>query len=79
MGFEFSEKTMEMFGKMSAALAEQLQKDLKIEGTKDLEMRESFEDWAKMYKYLYDGLIKQGFSKTEAMEVATRLLGIGYK
>ncbi|USI47457.1 hypothetical protein M5C73_08765 [Lactococcus lactis] len=79
MGFEFSDKTIEMFGKMSAVLAGQIQKDLKLDELKDLEMKETFEDLAKMYKYLYYGLIKQGFDETEAMQVATRMLGISNK
>ena len=79
MGFEFSDKTIEMLGKMSAALAGQIQKDLKLDELKDLEMKEAFEDLAKMYKYLYYGLIKQGFGKTEAIQVATRMLGVSNK
>lgn len=79
MGFELSDKTIEMLGKMSAALAGQVQKDLKLDELKDIEMKEAFEDLAKMYKYLYYGLIKQGFDKTESMQVATRMLGISNK
>lgn len=79
MRFELSDKTIEMFEKMSGALAEQIQKDFKLDELKDLEMKEAFEDLAKMYKYLYYGLIKQGFDKTEAMQVATRMLGISNK
>lgn len=79
MGFELSDKTIEMLGKMSSALAGQIQKDLKLDELKDLEMKEAFEDLAKMYKYLYYGLIKQGFDKTESMQVATRMLGISNK
>ncbi|MCT0439568.1 hypothetical protein ACTCUF_04085 [Lactococcus lactis] len=79
MEFELSDKTIEMLGKMSAALAGQIKKDLKPDELKDLEMKEAFEDLAKMYKYLYYGLIKQGFDKTESMQVATRMLGISNK
>ena len=79
MGFELSDKTIEMLGKMSAAWAGQIQKDLKLDELKDLEMKEAFEDLAKLYKYLYYGLIKQGFDKTESMQVATRMLGISNK
>ena len=79
MEFELSDKTIEMLGKMSAALAGQMKKDLKPDELKDLEMKEAFEDLAKMYKYLYYGLIKQGFDKTESMQVATRMLGISNK
>lgn len=79
MGFELSDKTIEMLGKMSAALAGQIKKDLKLDELKDLEMKEAFEDLAKMYKYLYYGLIKQGFDKTESMQVATRMLGTSNK
>ncbi|WP_282799265.1 hypothetical protein [Lactococcus lactis] len=79
MEFELSDKTIEMLGKMSAALAGQIKKDLKPDELKDLEMKEAFEDLAKMYKYFYYGLIKQGFDKTESMQVATRMLGISNK
>lgn len=79
MEFEFSDKTIEMLGKMSAALAGQIQKDLKLDELKDHEMKGAFEDLAKMYKYLYFGLIKQGFGKTDTMQAATRMLGISNK
>lgn len=79
MEFELSDKTIEILGKMSAALGGQIQKDLKLDELKDLEMKEAFEDLAKMYKYLYYGLIKQGFGKTEAIQVATRMLGVSNK
>lgn len=79
MEFEFSDKTIEMFGKMSAVLAGQIQKDLKLDELKDHEMKGAFEDLAKMYKYLYFGLIKQGFDKTDAMQAATRMLGVSNK
>lgn len=79
MEFKLSDKTIEILGKMSAALGGQIQKDLKLDELKDLEMKEAFEDLAKMYKYLYYGLIKQGFGKTEAIQVATRMLGVSNK
>ncbi|MDY4362804.1 hypothetical protein SM120_03965 [Lactococcus lactis subsp. lactis] len=47
MEFEFSDKTIEMLGKMSAALAGQIQKDYKLDELKDLEMKEAFEDLEK--------------------------------
>lgn len=85
-GFEFTDETMkkfkdwakdlnDVFGEsISEQLAEEENKRKEIQFQEDVEMKQGFEAMAKLSRFFYDGLLKQGFTENEALKLTAMYL-----
>lgn len=85
-GFEFTDEALNKlrdwakgltndFGEsISEQLAKEENKRKEIQFQEDIEMKQGFEAMAKLSRFFYDGLLKQGFTENEALKLTAMYL-----